>query len=109
MRGLFSGSDDLELSLLAFLPWCMYATTRRCKRVRRLASPSAHILAVVSVYSDPQEFSTHLMDVVYAWSQGARFVDICELTDEFEGSIIRAMRRLEVSGTGLILFCCLDM
>ena len=36
------------------------------------------------------------MDVVYAWSQGARFVDICELTDEFEGSIIRAMRRLEV-------------
>ena len=33
--------------------------------------------------------------VVFEWSKGAKFVEICKLTDVFEGSIIRAMRRLE--------------
>jgi ATP-dependent RNA helicase DOB1 len=35
------------------------------------------------------------MPVVYAWALGAKFSQICKLTDVFEGSIIRAMRRLE--------------
>lgn len=32
-----------------------------------------------------------------AWfySTGAKFIDICKLTDTFEGSIIRVLRRLE--------------
>jgi len=34
------------------------------------------------------------MNVTYAWSKGAKFSEICEMTDVFEGSIIRAMRRL---------------
>lgn len=36
------------------------------------------------------------MDVVHAWCTGAKFSEICKMTDVFEGSIIRAMRRLEV-------------
>ncbi|KAF9412039.1 Exosome RNA helicase MTR4, partial [Entomortierella beljakovae] len=36
-----------------------------------------------------------LMDVVYVWANGAKFSQICKLTDVFEGSIIRAFRRLE--------------
>ena len=33
--------------------------------------------------------------MVFSWANGAKFVDICKLTDTFEGSIIRAIRRLE--------------
>jgi len=48
---------------------------------------------------DPEEylqrFSPHLMQVVYAWAKGATFLEICAMTDIFEGSIIRCMRRLE--------------
>lgn len=36
-----------------------------------------------------------LMDVVLAWSRGAPFSKICRMTEVFEGSIIRAMRRLD--------------
>jgi ATP-dependent RNA helicase DOB1 len=36
-----------------------------------------------------------MIEVVYAWCEGAKFADICKLTDIFEGSIIRALRRLE--------------
>ena len=35
------------------------------------------------------------MDVVNAWCKGGSFANIVELTDVYEGSIIRAMRRLE--------------
>jgi ATP-dependent RNA helicase DOB1 len=35
------------------------------------------------------------MDVVYAWCGGASFSEVCKLTDVFEGTIIRCLRRLE--------------
>lgn len=48
---------------------------------------------------DPEQyvdsFKPHLMDVVCSWSKGCTFDDICKMTDVFEGSIIRCMRRLE--------------
>lgn len=40
-------------------------------------------------------FNPELMEVCLAWASGAKFVDICRLTDVFEGSIIRVIRRLE--------------
>lgn len=42
-----------------------------------------------------QSFRPYLMDVIFSWSKGASFADICKLTDIFEGSIIRVARRLE--------------
>ncbi|KAJ3291728.1 Exosome RNA helicase MTR4 [Blyttiomyces sp. JEL0837] len=42
-----------------------------------------------------QSFRPELMEVVYAWSKGAKFSAICKMTDVFEGSIIRSMRLLE--------------
>jgi antiviral helicase SKI2 len=33
--------------------------------------------------------------VVYEWARGTPFKDICELTDVMEGSIVRAMVRLD--------------
>ncbi|KAJ2394421.1 ATP-dependent RNA helicase mtr4, partial [Coemansia sp. RSA 2559] len=40
-------------------------------------------------------FKPDLMDVVNAWCRGAKFSQICRMTDVFEGSLIRAFRRLE--------------
>ena len=40
-------------------------------------------------------FRPEMMEVVWQWVRGARFAKICTMTDIFEGSIIRCMRRLE--------------
>ncbi|ODQ67910.1 antiviral helicase [Nadsonia fulvescens var. elongata DSM 6958] len=40
-------------------------------------------------------FKFELMDVVYQWSKGASFAQICKMTDVYEGSLIRMFRRLE--------------
>ena len=37
----------------------------------------------------------HRMEAVYAWCKGAKFVEVQKLTGTFEGSTIRALRRLE--------------
>ncbi|KAE9392913.1 antiviral helicase [Gymnopus androsaceus JB14] len=39
-------------------------------------------------------FKVELMDAVMQWCRGASFSEICQLTDIFEGSIIRVFRRL---------------
>lgn len=31
------------------------------------------------------QFKPHLMDVVFAWANGATFAQICKMTDVFEG------------------------
>ncbi|CAI9099042.1 OLC1v1035803C1 [Oldenlandia corymbosa var. corymbosa] len=36
-----------------------------------------------------------LMDVIYCWSKGATFAEVSQMTDIFEGSIIRQARRLD--------------
>lgn len=42
-----------------------------------------------------QSFKVELMDAVVQWCRGASFSDICKLTDQFEGSLIRVFRRLQ--------------
>jgi ATP-dependent RNA helicase DOB1 len=42
-----------------------------------------------------QSFKVELMDAVLQWCRGASFSDICKLTDQFEGSLIRVFRRLQ--------------
>ncbi|MCE3050349.1 Helix-loop-helix protein 2 [Datura stramonium] len=36
-----------------------------------------------------------LMEVIYCWSMGASFAEVIQMTDIFEGSIIRLARRLD--------------
>ncbi|KAL9377287.1 hypothetical protein Peur_031407 [Populus x canadensis] len=36
-----------------------------------------------------------LMDVIYCWSKGASFSEVMQMTDIFEGSVIRSSRRLD--------------
>lgn len=40
-------------------------------------------------------FKTEMMQIGFAWAGGATFSEVCKMTDIFEGSIIRVMRRLE--------------
>jgi len=42
-----------------------------------------------------EKFKPNLMDVIYSWAKGSTFAQLCKMTDAFEGSIIRCMRRLE--------------
>lgn len=35
------------------------------------------------------------MEAVYAWCKGAKFIDVQKLTDTYEGTTIRTLRRLE--------------
>ena len=41
-------------------------------------------------------FKPQMMEVCWAWCRGAKFVDICSMNaKEFEGTIVRVIRRLE--------------
>lgn len=40
-------------------------------------------------------FNPELMEVAFLWCSGSKFSEICKLTNVFEGSIIRVLRRLE--------------
>ncbi|KAI9008179.1 rRNA-processing arch domain-containing protein [Gaertneriomyces semiglobifer] len=62
---------------------------------RRIAKVSNECKLGLDEEEYVQSFRPELMDVVYAWCQGAKFSQICKMTDVFEGSIIRCMRRLE--------------
>ena len=43
-----------------------------------------------------QKFAPDMMEITYKWCQGAKFVEICEISETiYEGTIIRAMRRLD--------------
>ncbi|XP_068105355.1 exosome RNA helicase MTR4 [Hyperolius riggenbachi] len=62
---------------------------------RRIAKVSAEAKLEVDEELYLGSFRPNLMDVVYTWANGATFAQICKMTDVFEGSIIRCMRRLE--------------
>lgn len=69
------------------------------KMMQDLAKRIATVSREASLDLDEQEyidkFRPSLMDVVYAWSRGASFAEVCRQTDAYEGSVIRCMRRLE--------------
>lgn len=62
---------------------------------RRIAKVSAEAKLEIDEDTYLGTFRPNLMDVVYTWANGATFAQICKMTDVFEGSIIRCMRRLE--------------
>jgi ATP-dependent RNA helicase DOB1 len=42
-----------------------------------------------------KSFRPEMLDVMYAWAKGAKFSEVCKMTELFEGNIIRAFRLLE--------------
>jgi ATP-dependent RNA helicase DOB1 len=62
---------------------------------RKIARVAQESKLTINTEEYVQSFRPHIMEVVYAWAKGAKFMEICKMTDIFEGSIIRCMRRLE--------------
>ncbi|KAK8407539.1 hypothetical protein O3P69_002232 [Scylla paramamosain] len=62
---------------------------------RRIARVSHECKLEIDESNYVEQFKPFLMDVVYEWCNGSSFMELCKKTDIFEGSIIRAMRRLE--------------
>lgn len=62
---------------------------------RRIAKISTECKLDLDEQTYVDKFKPFLMDVVLCWCKGASFLSLCKMTDIFEGSIIRCMRRLE--------------
>uniref|UniRef100_A0A673YGB3 Exosome RNA helicase MTR4 n=1 Tax=Salmo trutta TaxID=8032 RepID=A0A673YGB3_SALTR len=73
--------------------WNWISGCQEC--AKRVAKVSAEAKLEVDEDTYLDKFKPHLMDVVYTWANGSTFAQICKMTDVFEGSIIRCMRRLE--------------
>ncbi|CAG9461301.1 unnamed protein product [Pedinophyceae sp. YPF-701] len=111
---MFNGAfaNSLDKHQLAALASCLVPVEKSQEEIQlsRELAPSlkqlqdtARMIAEVSreckldldVEEYVESFKPYLMDVVYAWSRGSSFADVCKMTDIFEGSIIRAVRRLD--------------
>merc|ERR1712071_297782 len=62
---------------------------------RRIAKVSVEAKLEIEEDDYVEQFKPFMMDIVAAWCKGASFGEVCKMTDLFEGSIIRCMRRLE--------------
>ncbi|TMX00055.1 hypothetical protein EJD97_001473 [Solanum chilense] len=65
-------------------------TARRIAEIQRECKLEINIEEYVEASVRP-----FLMDVIYCWSKGASFAEVIQMTDIFEGSIIRLVRRLD--------------
>ncbi|MGH0172476.1 UNVERIFIED_CONTAM: hypothetical protein FKN15_005183 [Acipenser sinensis] len=89
-NGLF---NDLTSEQATALLSCFVFQENEC--AKRIAKVSAEAKLEIDEEMYLNSFRPHLMDVVYTWANGSTFSQICKMTDVFEGSIIRCMRRLE--------------
>lgn len=62
---------------------------------RRIAKVAKECKMNIDEEEYVKKFKPELMDVVYAWCKGAKFRNICKMTEVYEGSLIRVFRRLE--------------
>merc|ERR1712241_273988 len=69
------------------------------RQMQDMAKQIAKVSKEAKIEIDEEEyigkFKPFMMDVVFEWCKGATFAELCKMTDLFEGSIIRSMRRLE--------------
>jgi ATP-dependent RNA helicase DOB1 len=52
---------------------------------RKIATISQECKLPMEVEEYVEKFKPHIMDIVYAWCKGAKFADICKMTNIFEG------------------------
>ncbi|GAB2212831.1 hypothetical protein Drorol1_Dr00020827 [Drosera rotundifolia] len=62
---------------------------------RRVAKTQLECKVEIDVENFVTSFRYDIMEAVYAWAKGSKFYQIMEMTPVFEGSLIRAIRRLE--------------
>ncbi|CAN0901306.1 DExH-box ATP-dependent RNA helicase DExH10 [Linum grandiflorum] len=111
---MFNGTfNDLDHHQVAALASCFIPVDKSSEQIhlrKELAKPlqqlqeSARKIAEIQyeckleINVDEYVDSTvrpFLMDVIYCWSKGASFAEVIQMTDIFEGSIIRSARRLD--------------
>ena len=67
--------------------------------MKEMARKVGTVLKEAKVEIDVQEYvdkiQPGLAEVLYQWASGKSFRDVCDLTKEFEGTIIRCVRRLK--------------
>ncbi|KAL8541877.1 hypothetical protein ACS0TY_002938 [Phlomoides rotata] len=76
--------DELELLL-----------TQLQDTARKVAKVQLECKVQIDVDNFVSSFRPDIMEAVYAWAKGSKFYEILEMTPVFEGSLIRAIRRLE--------------
>ncbi|CAI5528035.1 unnamed protein product [Closterium sp. Naga37s-1] len=101
---------DVETYVASFRPdimeavfgWChgAFSTLQMCSAPLSsfsptLLSPPCHHQIAVDVETYVASFRPDIMEAVFGWCHGAAFADVLAAADTFEGSLIRAMRRLE--------------
>jgi len=52
---------------------------------RKVATVVQECKLPIDIEEYVEKFKPHIMDIVYAWSKGAKFADICKMTNIFEG------------------------
>jgi len=69
------------------------------KKIQETARKIGKVMQESKIELDVDEMVAKLnpmmMEVTFQWAKGAKFAEICAITDVYEGSIIRVMRRLE--------------
>ncbi|RVW41859.1 DExH-box ATP-dependent RNA helicase DExH9 [Vitis vinifera] len=86
------GDDDLEYFHMAnTLP----ATASASDCSPSCLCSSGKLMVQIDVESFVNSFRPDIMEAVHAWAKGSKFYQIMEITQVFEGSLIRAIRRLE--------------
>ncbi|XP_056176754.1 DExH-box ATP-dependent RNA helicase DExH10 isoform X2 [Syzygium oleosum] len=109
-NGTFNDLDHHQIAALAscFIPGDksneqIHLRTELARPLQQLQDSARRIAEVqreckLDVNVDEYVESTvrpYLMDVIYCWSKGASFAEVIQMTDIFEGSIIRSARRLD--------------
>ncbi|KAJ5907826.1 hypothetical protein N7495_000508 [Penicillium taxi] len=64
-------------------------------RAREIAKVSQECKMDLNEQAYVEGFHWELMEVVFEWANGKSFLEICQMTQVFEGSLIRVFRRLE--------------
>ncbi|GJW35310.1 DExH-box ATP-dependent RNA helicase DExH9 isoform X1 [Tanacetum coccineum] len=70
---------------------------------RRVAKVQLDSKVQIDVESFVSSFRPDIMEAVYSWAKGSKFYEIMEITQVFEGSLIRGIRRMEEILQQLIL------
>jgi ATP-dependent RNA helicase DOB1 len=94
--GSASAGEDVSASISKIARTDMH---RPFRALQAQAREVAKVCIEQKLFTEEDEyvraFDPAMIDVAYAWSNGAKFSEICKITEIFEGSIIRSLRRLE--------------
>ncbi|KAF8405647.1 hypothetical protein HHK36_007723 [Tetracentron sinense] len=69
--------------------------TQLQETARMVAKVQLECKVQIDVEKFVNSFRPDIMEAIYAWAKGSKFYEIMEITQVFEGSLIRAIRRLE--------------